>query len=83
MTTVRDWATQLYNHKGIEIYTDGSLRYFGNVSSALLQLPHSYRKPVFIQGGLLLHFSETTPLDQDTDNITISIEGGIDIQNIP
>ena len=79
MTTVKGWATQLYNHKGIEIYTDGSLRYFDNVSSALLQLPHSTRKPAFIQGGLLLHFEENSPLDQDSDNITVSVEGGIDI----
>ena len=79
MTILSNWFTQLFQCKDIEIYTDGSLRYVHNVSTAILQRPNSIRKPSFVQGGLLLHLVNTTPLDQDSDNISITVEDGQDI----
>ena len=75
-----EWITHLYVDKQeIEIFTDGSIRYFNSVSTALLQQPESTRFPQHVLGGILAHFNKNTSINNHDSNITLTVEGGLDI----
>jgi len=70
---------QLYTGE-VEDYTDGSLRIYNDVASRVLTPPTSLRQPVYAQGGLVFHFGYAPELQDPTNNITITLEGGTDIE---
>jgi hypothetical protein len=69
-----------FPREDIEIYTDGSVRYFNSISTRVLTPPVSLRQPVYVQGGLLIHAGLHTPLTSTDNNITITIEQGTEVE---
>jgi exonuclease III len=69
-----------YPREDIEIYTDGSVRYFNSISTRVLTPPTSLRQPVFVQGGIFIHAGLHTPLTATEHNITITIEQGAGVE---
>ena len=63
----------------VEVFTDGSLRYWNSVALTVLQQPTAVRQPVFVQGGILFHFGHQPILLAD-DNITITVEQGLEVE---
>jgi hypothetical protein len=64
----------------VEVFTDGSMRFSNSVVSRVLTPPESQRQPVFAQGGILFHFGKSSAVNSHDQNITISIEQGLDIE---
>ena len=64
----------------LEVFTDGSMQFSNSVASRVLTPPESMRQPVYAQGGILFHFGKSSALNRHEQNITISIERGVDIE---
>jgi hypothetical protein len=69
-----------FPREGIEIYTDGSVRYFNSIATRVLTPPVSLRQPVYAQGGILIHSGLHTPLTSNEHNITITVEQGVEVE---
>jgi len=40
-------------------------------------------QPVYTQGGILIHFEQQTDFHDETENITITLERGMDVKILP
>jgi len=72
------WVQELYENE-VEVYTDGSVRYFNSVITRVLTPPKPLRQPVHAQGGILFHFGQHSELHDATHNITITLEQGMGV----
>jgi exonuclease III len=73
------WVAELHDQE-VEVYTDGSVRYHNSVLTRVLTPPKPLRQPIFTQGGILIHFGRLSELHEDTHNITITLEQGMDVE---
>jgi len=73
------WVKELYENE-VEVYTDGSVRYFNSVITRVLTPPKPLRQPVHAQGGILIHFGQHSELQDETHNITITLEQGLGVE---
>ena len=72
------WVQELPTTK-VEVYTDGSVRYFNSVITRVLTPPKPLRQPVYAQGGILFHFGQHSELLDNTHNITVTLEQGMGV----
>jgi len=73
------WVAGL-NRTEVEVYTDGSVRYYNSVLTRVLTPPKPLRQPVFTQGGILFHFGSHSQLHEEEYNITITLEEGMAVE---
>ena len=70
---------ELYQHE-VEVYTDGSMRFHNSVNTRVLNQPTPLRQPVYTQGGILIHFGHHSDLHDSNQNITITLEHGMEVE---
>ena len=73
------WVAGL-NRTEVEVYTDGSVRYYNSVLTRVLTPPKPLRQPVFTQGGILFHFGSHSQLNEEEHNIAITLEEGMAVE---
>ena len=79
MKTRDRWVGEQHD-KEVEVFTDGSVRYHNSALTRVLTPPKPLRQPVFIQGGILIHFGRLSDLHDGLHNITITLEQGLDVE---
>jgi exonuclease III len=78
ITTWEVWGDELYCGE-VEVYTDGSMRYYNSAYTRVLTQPNPLRKPVHAQGGILVNFGRSSDLNDINNNVTVTLEHGVEI----
>ena len=55
------------------------MRFHNSVNTRVLQQPTPLQQPVYTQGGILIHFGHQTNLHDDNQNITLTLEHGMEV----
>jgi len=73
------WVVE-HQSKEVEVFTDGSVRYHNSALTRVLTPPKPLRQPIYTQGGILIPFGRHPELHDETHNITITLEQGLDVE---